>query len=314
MSARLWVVLATLLLCAPLRAEFDYALQARQIAPGVHLVEGGTGHFSDVNGGNIVNSAFIVSQAGVLVIDTGPSRLYGEQLRALIARTTEQPVVRVLNSHHHPDHFFGNQAFADLPIGALADARAAMQAEAGGYADNLYRLVGPAMIGTDVVLPTMTLTPGELRLGERRITLFALAGHSAADLVLLDHDSGVLFAGDLVFSRRAPTTPHADLARWRAALGELAALDFKLLVPGHGPMIDAAAPVAATRDYLDWLGATLDAGLARGMDMAELMHQPLPPRFAALGAMPGEYMRSVAHLYPALEQAGLPAPAVARVQ
>ncbi len=146
MSARLWVVLATLLLCAPLRAEFDYALQARQIAPGVHLVEGGTGHFSDVNGGNIVNSAFIVSQAGVLVIDTGPSRLYGEQLRALIARTTEQPVVRVLNSHHHPDHFFGNQAFADLPIGALAGARAAMQAEAGGYADNLYRLVGPAMI------------------------------------------------------------------------------------------------------------------------------------------------------------------------
>ena len=35
-------------------------------------------------------------------------------------------IVGVLATHHHPDHFLGNQAFADVPIGALAETRQAI--------------------------------------------------------------------------------------------------------------------------------------------------------------------------------------------
>jgi uncharacterized sulfatase len=299
------LISAAILFSAAARAEFDYQLKAQQVADGVFVVEGATEHFAYENGGNIVNSGFIVSDAGVLVIDTGPSRIYGEQFRALIERTTDKPIARVVNTHHHPDHFFGNQAFADLPIAALPQTLAAMRAEAGAFADNLYRLVGPAMIGTEVVEPQETLAAGKFQLGEREIELIALAGHSVADLALLDRKSGVLFASDLVFHQRAPTTPHATPTDWLASLDALAKLDFKQLVPGHGPVTDAAA-IAETRDYLQWLTAEIEAAAARGDDMAEVMYAPLPERFAKLGAMPGEFRRSVAHLFPAREAAHLP--------
>jgi hypothetical protein len=40
--------------------------------------------------------------------------------------------------------------------------------------------------------------------------------------------------------------------------------------------------------------------------MAEAVGLPLPAEFAAMGAQPQEFARSVAHLYPALELAALP--------
>ena len=41
----------------------------------------------------------------------------------------------------------------------------------------------------------------------------------------------VLFAGDLVFYERTPTTPQADVARWLDDLAVLHRLPFKVLVP-----------------------------------------------------------------------------------
>ncbi|MBL8333873.1 MAG: MBL fold metallo-hydrolase, partial [Rubrivivax sp.] len=90
------------LLAAPALAQkadpktLDYRLQARALAPGVWVVEGDNADFSVANGCNIINTGFIATGAGVVVVNTGPSRLYGEQLRRLIARTTSEPVAQVL--------------------------------------------------------------------------------------------------------------------------------------------------------------------------------------------------------------------------
>lgn len=69
------------LLCAALAwvavaahgAEFDYRLTPRAVAPDVYVFVGKTEDFDTVNGGNIVNTGFIVAPEGVVVIDTGPS-------------------------------------------------------------------------------------------------------------------------------------------------------------------------------------------------------------------------------------------------
>ncbi|MEY8875552.1 MAG: MBL fold metallo-hydrolase, partial [Leptothrix sp. (in: b-proteobacteria)] len=95
--------------------RLDYGLQARRLADGVWVVEGSNADFSVANGCNIINTGFISTGAGVLVINTGTSKTYGEQLRALIRRTTTEPVVQVIHLNLHPDYFLGNQAFADVP-------------------------------------------------------------------------------------------------------------------------------------------------------------------------------------------------------
>jgi Zn-dependent hydrolases, including glyoxylases len=110
-----WMLLLFISLSLPTLADPDYALKPRQIAEGTWLLEGSTDNFAKSNGGNIVNTAFIVTEKGVVVIDTGPSKRYGEALRNAIAATTDKPVIQVLLTHHHPDHVLGNQAFTDVP-------------------------------------------------------------------------------------------------------------------------------------------------------------------------------------------------------
>ncbi|WP_025130053.1 quinoprotein relay system zinc metallohydrolase 1 [Pseudomonas sp. PH1b] len=298
-----WVLLLCLSLSLPAWAELDYRLKPRQIAEGTWLLEGGTENFSRDNGGNIVNTGFIVTEAGVLVIDTGPSKRYGQALRQAIAATTEQPLAQVLLTHHHPDHVLGNQAFSDVPIAALAGTTDRLREQGDAMAENLYRLVGDWMRGTEVVLPNRTLEPGVLEIGGHRLRLLALAGHTGADLAIFDERTGVLFAGDLVFYQRALTTPNSPgLEVWLDDLQRLQALPWRLIVPGHGPVASSAAPFAQMRDYLGWLHQLLSAGAARGDDMAELIRAPIPERFAAISLTRYELIRSVSHLYPGYER------------
>ncbi|MBP7393299.1 MAG: quinoprotein relay system zinc metallohydrolase 1 [Zoogloea sp.] len=286
-------------------ADMDYGLAPEKIADDTWVLTGRREDFSFTNGGNIVNTAFIVTQAGVLVIDSGPSRAYGEQLRRAIARITRQPVVRVINTHHHPDHFLGNQAFAPDTLAALPGTIHGIHTEGGSFNDNMYRLAGDWMAGTEPVAPTLPLAAGPLELGGHRLELIALEGHTGADLAILDRSTGVLFAGDLIFHDRAPTTPHARLPAWQASLDTLEALPFRHLVPGHGPVATDAGPIRQTRAWLGWLDHTLRQAADEGLDMTEALALPLPAEFRRLAVVDAEYRRSVGQLYPALEQQAL---------
>lgn len=298
-----WILLFCLALSLPAVADLDYALKPRQIAEDTWLLEGSTDNFAKANGGNIVNVAFIVTQAGVVVIDTGPSKRYGEALLQAIASVTPKPVIQVLLTHHHPDHALGNQAFKDVPIGALADTTKLLHEQGESMAENLYRMVGDWMRGTEVVLPTQTLEPGVRSFGNHDLRLLALTGHTGADLAILDQSTGVLFAGDLVFYQRALTTPNSPgLAAWLADIATLQNLPWTLVVPGHGPIATDAQPFEQMRDYLTWLDQLLRDGAAEGLDMTEMIRSPIPERFAAISLNRYELIRSVSHLYPRYER------------
>ncbi|MBP6900903.1 MAG: quinoprotein relay system zinc metallohydrolase 1 [Burkholderiaceae bacterium] len=297
-------------------ARLDYGLKARALAEGVWVVEGANDDFAPANGCNIINTGFIATGAGVLVINTGVSRRHGEQLRALIARTTREPVVQVIHLNLHPDYFLGNQAFADLPIAATLRSRTGMQREARAYEDNLYRLCGDWMKGTEARLPTQTIGPGPLRIGQREFELRELRGHTDSDLVLIDRASGVVFAGGLVFAERLPTTPHADVRAWLAALDQLApwlqgeGRDGRPLtvVPSHGPVHSGDAGLQQTRAYLRWLDGAFSRWAGEGWDMNEVLRAPVPEAWRRWAAWPAEYTRQVAHLYPRYERAALQLP------
>ncbi|NWG74686.1 MAG: quinoprotein relay system zinc metallohydrolase 1 [Rubrivivax sp.] len=286
-------------------ARLDYGLAARALAPGVYVVEGANADFSPANGCNIINTGFIVTGAGVVVVNTGPSRRYGEQLRELIARTTSEPVVQVVHLNLHPDYFLGNQAFADVPRLATTATRAGMVREAKAYEDNLYRLCGDWMKGTEAMLPDATLPLGVVRIGQRELELRELRGHTDSDVVLIDRTSGVMFAGGLVFSQRIPTTPHADIGRWLDSLDALAGLPFKALVPSHGPVRTDGEAIAMTRRYLQWVDRSFRSSAEQGLDMNDVLRLDMPGEFRRWAAVETEFVRNVAHLYPRYEQAVL---------
>lgn len=297
-----WALLLVLALSMPIEAGLDYGLKPHKLAPDTYVFIGLSEDFSRENGGNIVNTGFVVTKDGVIVIDTGSSKRYGEQMRRAIAGVTDKPIRQVWITHHHPDHYFGNQGFRDAPIGALPASIGAMKQEGGPFAENLYRMAGDWMSETEPLAATQELRPGRMTIGGHDFELIALKGHTGADLVVLDHTTGVLFAGDLVFWQRAATTPHADIAEWLAALDRVQALKWKIMVPGHGAPHDDARGIVQTRNYLKWLDAALRKAAAEGLDMPELLQIKLPAEFAEIPLVRQEFERSIAHLYRGFEQ------------
>lgn len=299
-----WLCLAPLTHAIDL-ARLDYQLQPRQIAPDTWVIEGAVDDFSRANGCNIINTGFIVSPEGHWVINSGPSLKYGQQQRAAIARMAPGPVHAVVSLNLHPDYFMGHGAWADTPTLALPGTRAGMQAEGKAYEDNLFRLCGDWMLGTAFSPARQDIQPGRQRLGGHDLEWRRLSGHTGDDLVLIDHSTGVLFAGGLVFSERVPTLPHARLPEWIASLHTLRGwIDsgmVKTVVPSHGPVHQGTRGVDQTLDWLQWLHARLDESASQGLDLSEVLRLPIPARFAHWAAAQAEYARNVTTLYPSYE-------------
>ena len=150
-------------------------------ASSLGVIEGAVEDFSRTNGCNIINTGFIATPEGTWVINTGPSLKYGQQQRAAIARTTPGPVRAVVSLTLHPDYFMGHGAWADTPTLALPGTRAGMQAEGKAYEDNLFRLCGDWMLGTESQPARQDLQPGRQRLGNHDLEWRRLLGHTGAD-------------------------------------------------------------------------------------------------------------------------------------
>ncbi|RVT93029.1 quinoprotein relay system zinc metallohydrolase 1 [Sphingomonas crocodyli] len=291
-----------LIACIARAQDFDYKIEPVSIGDGIWIVRGADAPIDRNNGGAIANLTIIATPVGAVLIDCGPSLRYGA-LRKMIEALTGKAVVRIYITHVHPDHLYGDGAF-DIDMIAATQAQIEdFTAEAKRFNDGMYRLLGDWMRGTEAVIPRHVLTGEVEDFGGRRIRLLPLAGHSAADLALLDEASGTLIAGDLVFHNRAPSTPNADLAKWRASLDTLKALKHRQVVPGHGPFDRSpAAAIDQTRDWIDWIEATIDQAVRDGLGPVEAGNLPLPPRFAAMAAARYELQRSVSHFYAAAEE------------
>jgi quinoprotein relay system zinc metallohydrolase 1 len=286
-------------------ARLDYQLQPRQIAANTWVIEGAVDDFSRANGCNIINTGFVSSAAGTLVINTGPSRLYGEQQRAALTRVTTQPVTKVVGLNLHPDYFLGNQAWGDVPTAALPGSRMGMQAEGKAYEDNLYRLCGDWMRGTEFRPSRENIQTGRFDWGGHALEWVGLQGHTDDDLVLIDRTTRVLFAGGLVFADRVPTVPHAHLERWIASLQVIRQWitqgQVKTVVPSHGPVHTGTHGVDQTLDWLQWLHTRMQTSASQGLDISEVLRLPIPERFAHWAALRPEYVRNVTTLYPRYE-------------
>lgn len=285
----------------------EYRLRWQLVAPGVWAVLGADEAIAMPNGGAIANIGIIATGAGAVLFDAGTSHRHGQALAALARKLAGQPVARVYLSHLHPDHSFGASAFPATMLAATPAVATQVHGDAAGFSAGLYRLLGDWMRGTDVPLPALPAAAGPLDFGGRRLRLLTLSGHSASDLVLLDEGSGTLFTGDLVFHNRAPATPHADLAGWRAALDTLAGLGHARVVPGHGPVDPTpGTAIAQTRAWLDWLEPALATALEQGLTMVEAGELPIPARFEGMAMARYELQRSVSHYWAGLEAARLP--------
>jgi glyoxylase-like metal-dependent hydrolase (beta-lactamase superfamily II) len=170
----------------------------------------------------------------------------------------------------------------------------------------MYRLAGDWMRGTELVIPGTIIGREPEDFGDRVMRPMQMAGHTDSDLVLFDEASGFIFAGDLVFLDRAPTTPHANLEKWRISLSNLGGIPHRALVPGHGPIEDNTRGLDQTLQWLDAIEGQIKSAFDKGLDMTEAIALPLPDWTNKIALAHYEYERTIMHLYPKLEASRWP--------
>jgi glyoxylase-like metal-dependent hydrolase (beta-lactamase superfamily II) len=247
-------------------------VEPQQVSPSAWFVQGDAALGSPANRNFISNAGFVVTQAGVVVIDALGSPTLARELLDAIARITPQPVTHVVITHYHADHIYGLQEFAKRGARIVAQ-RAALEYIHSDTAAQRLRVSRQELAPwidaqTELVVPDQWIDGAtELVVGGQRLLLQPVGpAHTPEDLVVSLPAEGVLFAGDLVFRGRVPFVGLADSRRWIAALEDLLKLQPKVLVPGHGALSTVAQEdLLLTRDYLAYLRETMGAA-AREME------------------------------------------------
>jgi glyoxylase-like metal-dependent hydrolase (beta-lactamase superfamily II) len=244
----------------------------QQVSPSAWFVQGEAALGSSANRNFISNAGFVVTPAGVVVIDALGSPALARELLAAIARVTTKPVTHLIVTHYHADHIYGLQEFRKAGARIIAH-RAALEyihsdTAASRLKNSRVELAPWIDAQTELVVPDQWIDGAtELVVGGVRLQLTPVGpAHTPEDLVVFLRSEGVLFAGDMVFRGRVPFVGQADSHQWILALDTLLAMQPKVVVPGHGPLSTTAREdLQLTRDYLAYLREKMGAA-AREME------------------------------------------------
>lgn len=287
--------LAVVLVAGPGCAVTQTATEPRAavfvaLAEGVYLHRGSLEDWGPGNIGDVSNSGLLIGERCAAVIDTGGTLAAGRRLVAALRAVTTKPVCYLINTHAHPDHVLGNQAFLDAAQASgqtapmvVGHARlpAALAVRGPYYLNALRRDFGPTLAeNTAIVAPTLLVQDTlQLDLGGRVLDLKAWAtAHTDADLSVLDRASGTLFLGDLLFVDHTPVLD-GRLKGWLTALEQMRSWSVATVVPGHGaPSRDWPAALIPQERYLQSLRSDVRQAIKAGRTLSQAVADVQPDR------------------------------------
>jgi cyclase len=242
------------------------------------------------------NAGILVGPQHVTLIDTAMTIARTERLRDAAASVAgPRTVTTIVNTHHHPDHTYGNSLFAGATIVAQTQCR--VHAEHVGLAPARDPALGLGPIA--LRLPDLTFeTRMRLFLGDEPVELlhFGVA-HTSGDTVVWFPERKLLFTGDLVFSGGTPLVMDGSIRQYYATLVALRELGAETIVCGHGPITDGSCFDPLER-YLRFVQDVARGGFDSGRSPLELARKTDLGEFAALA----EPERIVANLHRAFSE------------
>jgi glyoxylase-like metal-dependent hydrolase (beta-lactamase superfamily II) len=247
-------------------------LTPQQVAPGVYAFIGETGMRTYENEAMNATTGFVVTSAGVVVIDSGSSYQVGKKIHDAIRRVTKQPVRVVINTGGQDHRWLGNGYFVTLGVPIIGHEKMKADAEERGamLIQSLKGELKDKLEGTKGVLPTQTFADKHrFRLGKTDFELIYTApAHTPGDIMVWLPQSRTVFSGDIVFTDRLlGVLPFSNVTGWLESFEALAALKPARIVPGHGAPCDLEKSRRETGNYLRLLREHMKRAVDAGQDL-----------------------------------------------
>lgn len=260
------------------------------------------------------NAGLVMGRDQSLLVDTlFDLTMTREMLDGLTDLTDARPIRTVVNTHANGDHWFGNELvhgaefIASEPTARemetngpdLIRSLLAQEGAVGGFARHIF-----APFNFDDITPTGATRTFDrdltLDVGGTEVQVLNLGpAHTAGDSVVFVPEERVLYSGDLLFIGGTPIIWAGPVSSWIDACDRMSALEPLLVVPGHGPVVDAGG-ILQVRDYLTWVHEEAGSRHARGMSAEDAMRDITLGRFAELDER-GRLAQNVLAVYYELE-------------
>jgi len=253
---RLALSIFLLVLAGSAQAAAPKPLKVHEVADGVYALVGDLAQRAPENLGNNATFGVVVTDEGVVLIDSGGCRRGAQQIEETIRTITDKPVIAVINTGGQDHRWLGNAHFKSLGARLIAsEAAVEDQAErADAQIQGLNFLLGEELVaGTEPLQADETFAEAlDLTFGSTRLQIrHAGATHTPGHAYVWLPDEKVLFAGDAVYLERLlGINDVSALTEWIEMFEIMAGLEPRVVVPGHGAPAPLAKAQAETYDYL----------------------------------------------------------------
>lgn len=223
------LALAVVMVCCQARLPESAASErTKEVASGVFAI----------TGLGFTNCGFIVTEQGVVVVDTQLIPLMAREIIQEVKAVTDKPIIYAINTHWHTDHVGGNEAFSP-PARIISHeftreiiARRRKEQDAGTVDESLKQLGDFKLVPPDITFSQEM----SLHLGDKIIQLmFFGGGHTGGDIVVYLPREKVLFSGDIfiIGSGLPDYRDDSNVDKLIASLKKIQSLDSVTIVCGH---------------------------------------------------------------------------------
>ncbi len=244
-------------------APEDSPLPVYRLSDNTYMLFGNISLLDEKNRGFNANAGFIVTEQGVIVIDSLGTPTLGQRLINSIHCITDKPIKYLIVTHNHPDHAYGAAAFLNIEgITRIAhrgtidyNHSETLETSVSYRREKLPKdMQSFKPLEADIYIETEPFGRKRIHLGQEVIDIYNTGKHhSYGDLLVHQVNRKILWISDLAFNQRTTYMGDGNSAQILKAQEWLLQTfpHASLMVPGHG---SAQTPpfsmVTKTHDYV----------------------------------------------------------------
>ena len=231
-------------------------LKLKKINSYVYAIVGELDNRSITNFGNNSTHGFIITDKGIILIDSGGSYKGAKAIHEMIQTVSKKPIKMVINTGSQDHRWFGNGYFKERGA-TIISSKSTIEEQKERMEEELItleHLTSKEMLKDTKPLLAEHSFDNEMNLSLGGVNLelyFRGTAHTDGDLFVWLKKDKIMFAGDIVFTQRVLSLiPQSNHESWLRVFEAMVEFEPNVVVGGHGEPSSLETATYETYDYL----------------------------------------------------------------